>query len=30
VIMPKTMELQDAAATLRHLDELADMVSELA
>lgn len=29
VVMPKTMELHDAAATLRHLDELADMVSEL-
>ncbi len=30
VFMPKTMELQDEAATLRHLDELADMVNELA
>jgi len=30
VIMPRTMELQDAAATLRHLDGLADMVGELA
>ena len=30
VFMPKTMELQDEAATLRHLDELADLVNELA
>ncbi|MBT5754568.1 MAG: TIGR03619 family F420-dependent LLM class oxidoreductase [Acidimicrobiaceae bacterium] len=30
VFMPKTMELHDADATLRHLDELADMVTDLA
>jgi len=30
VVMPKTMEVHDEAATLRHLDELADMVNELA
>ncbi len=29
VVTPKTMNLHDADATLRHLDELADMVSEM-
>lgn len=29
VIMPKTMEVIDKASTLRHLDDLADMVAEL-
>lgn len=30
VIMPKTMEIHDASATLHHLDELADVIAELA
>ncbi len=30
VIMPKTMELHDEAATMRHLDALAELVADLA
>ena len=29
VIMPKTMHLHDEAATLSHLDDLANMIAEL-